>query len=135
MEGVVCGAVHVVLLLVPQVAVMSVLVPLLVEVARPPPGTPVTPVLRDMACKLVTAMPSSAAAAAFRSAVTALPASSKQRLQLALKDQAEATAAAAATAGHTGVAAGPLAAKPAETRSGAKKPPAIQLKMNFALPK
>jgi hypothetical protein len=131
------GLDHAVLLAVSQVAVMSVLVPLLVEVARPPPGTPVTPVLRDMACRLVTAMPSSAAAAAFRSAVTALPASSKQRLQLALKDQAEATAAAAAGPGAgTGAgAASAFATKTAETSSAAKKVPAIQLKMSFALPK
>lgn len=113
-----------------QVAVMNVLVPLLVEVARPPPATPVTPLLRDMACKLVSAMPTSASAAAFRTAVTALAAASKQRLQLALKEQAEAAAAAAAKpAGAAAVATGVSSAAPPEARK-----PAIQLKMNFALP-
>lgn len=111
-----------------QVAVMRVLVPLLVEVARPPPGTPVTPLLRDMACKLVSAMPTSAAAAAFRTVVTALPAASKQRLQLALKEQAAAAAAAPAAVGNVAAGATPLAAA-----ADARKP-AIQLKMNFAMP-
>jgi hypothetical protein len=118
-----------------QVAVMNVLVPLLVEVARPAPGTPVTPLLRDMACKLVSAMPTSAAAAAFRTAVTALPAASKQRLQLALKEQQAAAAAAAAAPviAGAGVAAAAGAAPAAAAAAHARKP-AIQLKMNFAMP-
>jgi hypothetical protein len=114
-----------------QVAVMNVLVPLLVEVARPPAGTPVTPLLRDMACKLVSAMPTSAAAAAFRTAVTALPAASKQRLQLALKEQQ--AAAAAAPAAGSGVAAAAAGAAPLAAAADARKP-AIQLKMNFSMP-
>lgn len=118
-----------------QVAVMHVLVPLLVEVAAPPAGTPVTPLLRDMACKLVSAMPTSAAAAAFRTAVTALPAASKQRLQLALREQqAAAAAAAAAPAAARGVGVSVAgAALPAAAAADARKP-AIQLKMNFAMP-
>lgn len=114
---------------------MSILVPLLIEVAKPPDSTPVTPVLRDMACKLVSAMPTSAAAAAFRTAVVALPAASKQRLQLALKEQAAAAATAVApgvgkvaAAAAAGSAAGSVGA-PTEARK-----PAIQLKMNFAMP-
>jgi microcystin-dependent protein len=117
-----------------QVAVMHVLVPLLVEVARPGPGTPVTPLLRDMACKLVSAMPTSAAAAAFRTAVTALPAASKQRLQLALREQQAAAAAAAApVVAVAGTAAAAAGAVQVVAAADAKKP-AIQLKMNFAMP-
>jgi hypothetical protein len=118
-----------------QAAVMHVLVPLLVEVARPAPGTPVTPLLRDMACKLVSAMPTSAAAAAFRTAVTALPAASKQRLQLALKEQQAAAAAGAApAAAGAGVAAAAAGVAPVAAAAADARKPAIQLKMNFAMP-
>jgi hypothetical protein len=117
-----------------QVAVMNMLVPLLVEVARPPQGTPVTPLLRDMACKLVSAMPTSAAAAAFRTAVTALPAASKQRLQLALKEQQAAAAAAAAAAPAAGSGVAAAAGAGSIAAAGDARKPAIQLKMNFAMP-
>jgi hypothetical protein len=103
-----------------QAAVLRVLVPLLIEVAKPG-NTPATPVLRSMACKLVSAMPTSAAAAAFRAVVTALPAASKERLQVALRENAAEQAAAGAGAAAQGPAA-------------ATKKPAIQLKMNFQLP-
>lgn len=131
------------LLLLPemmQVAVMNILVPLLIEVAKPAASTPVTPVLRDMACKLVSAMPTSAAAAAFRTAVVALPAASKQRLQLALKEQAAAAAAAAALPVAAGAASGGRVAAAVGSAGGGLAPPvearkpAIQLKMNFAMP-
>lgn len=119
---------------------MNILVPLLIEVAKPQPKTPVTPVLRDMACKLVSAMPTSAAAAAFRTAVVALPAASKQRLHLALKEQAAAAAAAAAEAqAGAGAAVGSVgraldAAVGGVVPLEVRRAPAIQLKMNFALP-
>jgi hypothetical protein len=75
----------------------------LIEVAKPPVDIPATPVLRSMACKLVSAMPTSAAAAAFRIVVTSLPAASKERLQVALRENA----AAEQAAGGSSVAAGP----------------------------
>jgi hypothetical protein len=78
-------------------------------------------------------MPTSAAAAAFRTAVTALPAASKQRLQLALKEQQAAAAAGAAPAAGASVAAAAVAPVAAAAAADARKP-AIQLKMNFAVP-
>jgi hypothetical protein len=114
-----------------QAAVLMVLVPLLIEVARPPGVIPATPVLRSMACKLVSAMPTSAAAAAFRSVVTGLPAASKERLQLALRENAAAEQAVGST-GTSGVPAQGVAGD-RMTVAAAKKP-AIQLKMNFQLP-
>jgi hypothetical protein len=72
-------------MLAAQVATLSVLLPLLAEVACPPDGVPVTPLLRDMACRLVTAMPASPAAAAFRTALSGLPTATKARLQAALR--------------------------------------------------
>lgn len=113
-----------------QVAVLEVLVPLLVDVAKPPGAAPVTPVLRSMACKLVSAMPTSAAAGAFRAAVAALPAASKERLQAALREQAAADQAAAA-GGSTVQGAG-VQQRPEATQG---RKPAIQLTMNFQLPK
>ncbi|KAF8072444.1 hypothetical protein HT031_000103 [Scenedesmus sp. PABB004] len=113
-----------------QVAVMRVLVPLLVEAASPPPGSPGTPLLRDMACRLVSAMPASAASAAFRAAVAALPAASKARLQAALREQAG--AAAAAQAGPP--AGGGLAPPPGAGAGAGAHKPAIQLRMSFAVP-
>jgi hypothetical protein len=106
-----------------QVAVLRVFVPLLIEVAKPPGNVPATPVLRSMACKLVSAMPTSAAAAAFRAVVTALPAASKERLQVALRENAAEQAAGTAGAPAHGAAA----------VTAASKKPSIQLKMNFQL--
>jgi hypothetical protein len=113
----------------PKAAVFQVLVPLLVDAAAPEGGPP-TPVLRDMALRLVNALPSApAGGAAFRAAVAALPAASKARLQAALRE-----AAAAGAAGGAGAGAG---AGAAAQRVAAAQPakPAIQLKMSFALPK
>jgi hypothetical protein len=105
--------------------VLQVLVPLLVEAAAPE-GAP-TPVLRDMALKLITAMPSApSGGAAFRGAIAALPPDAKARLQAALQASA---AAAAGGGGTTGGGAGRLAAAAAPVK------PAIQLKTSFALPK
>lgn len=104
-----------------QEAVMKVLVPLLVEVSAPPEGLPVTPVLRDMALRLITAMPSSSAGASFRTVVAALPAESKQRLQAALKG--------------TGGAAPDPNTPGAPGSSLQPKKPTIELKMSFTLPK
>jgi hypothetical protein len=112
-----------------QAAVLRVLVPLLIEVAKPPGTTPATPVLRSMACKLVAAMPTSAAAAAFRTVVTALPAASKERLQVALRENAAAEQAGGGS-GVPGPGAGAAAAVGAAGAAAAKKP-AIQLKMTF----
>lgn len=112
-----------------QAAVLQVLVPLLIEVAKPPGTTPATPVLRSVACKLVAAMPTSAAAAAFRAVATALPAASKERLQVALRENA-----AAEQAGGGSSVLGPGAAGPAAVGAAggtATKKPAIQLKMTF----
>ncbi len=122
-----------------QAAVMRVLVPLLVEVAAPPKGSPAAPMLRDMAVKLVTAMPASVSGAAFRTVVAALPAESKQRLQLALKDAAAAAAAAAASANVQPAAVSGIAGAASTSGSGVaavqvQKKPAIALKMNFAVP-
>ena len=117
-----------------QAAVLQVLVPLLIEVAKPPVDIPATPVLRSMACKLVSAMPTSAAAAAFRIVVTSLPAASKERLQVALRENA----AAEQAAGGSSVAAGPPGAAQAagaqQQAALSSRKPAIQLKMNFQLP-
>lgn len=108
-----------------QVGVMRVLVPLLVEAAAPAAGVPVTPLLRDISVKLVTVMPSSASGAAFREVVAALPAGSKQRLQVALRE---------AAAGGGGSSAGTAA--PAGMAGGLQPPkkPGIMLKTTFALP-
>lgn len=107
-----------------QAAVLRVLLPLLIEVAKPPGDIPPTPVLRSMACKLVSAMPTSAAAAAVRAVVTALPAASKERLQVALRENAAEQAAGTTAAPAQGAAAA----------AGGSKKPAIQLKTNFQLP-
>jgi hypothetical protein len=120
-----------------QVAVLSVLLPLLVEVATPPGGAPVTPLLRIMACKLVSAMPTSAAAGAFRVAVAALPASSKARLQAALREQAAAEQQQAAGVQPATSGASASQPQPGAGTAGAAAPrkPAIQLTMNFQVPK
>lgn len=112
----------------PQAAVLRVLVPLLIEVAKPPGTTPATPVLRSMACKLVAAMPTSIAAVAFRAVATALPAASKERLQVALRENAAAEQASGGS-GVPGPGAGPAAVGAAG--GAAAKKPAIQLKMTF----
>ncbi len=115
-----------------QAAVLQVLVPLLIEVAKPPGDVPATPVLRSMACKLVSAMPTSAAAAAFRAVVTSLPAASKERLQVALRENA---AAEQAAGGTPAVASGAQQAGSGQQQAAASsRKPAIQLKMNFQLP-
>ncbi len=115
-----------------QEALMRVLVPLLVEVAAPaPPGVP-TPALRELALKLVTALPSAAAGPAFKAVLAAQPPELKQRLQGALRESQAAAAGGAAgpaaAAGAAGAAGGAGAGG-----AGAKKP-SIALKMNFALP-
>ena len=113
-----------------QAAALAVLVPLLAQAAAPPPGAVATPALRDMALRLITAMPGApAGGAAFRAAVAALPADAKARLQAALQSSAAAAAAAAAAG-----AGGARAAAAGSTASTAAKP-AIQLKTFAALRK
>lgn len=105
----------------PQAAVLSVLVPLLVQAAAPEQGSP-TPALRDMAIRVLTAMPNApSGGAAFRATVAALPADAKARLQSALRGPQ-----------GTGDAAAAAAARPV---AAAQQKPAIQLKTTFALPK
>jgi hypothetical protein len=93
---------------------LAVVVPLLVEVAAPP-GPP-TPALAQLAVRLLTALASGPAAAAFRAAVAALPAPTKLRLQGAL---------AAAAAGGGGEGSPHAAPAPAGL---SLRPPSIQLK-------
>jgi hypothetical protein len=103
--------------------VLQVLVPLLVEAAAPD-GAP-TPVLWEMALKLITALPAApAGGAAARAAIASLPPAAKARLQAALQ------ASAAGGGGGGASAAGP---RPAGAAQPAR--PAIQLKTSFALPK
>ncbi len=110
-----------------QAAVLSVLVPLLVEAAAPEGAAAPTPALRDMALKLLTAMPAApSGGAAFRAAVAALPAGSKARLQAALRGPGGAAGAGAGAAGCAGARGGAGVQAPAK--------PAIQLKTTFALP-
>ena len=104
---------------------MQALVPVLINVASPPAPHPATPVLRDMALKLLQALPASSSAAGFKVVVAALSQQDKARLQTALKEAA--SAAAAGGAGATGVSSAGGAA-------AAVKKPTIALKMNFALP-
>lgn len=87
-----------------QAPLMQLLVPLLIEVASPPAGGASSPLLADMALKLIThlASPSGPAAAAFRAAVAGLPLGAKQRLQQALQS---AGGGAGPAAGASGAAA------------------------------
>jgi hypothetical protein len=115
-----------------QEGLMRVLVPLLVEVAAPaPPGVP-TPALRDMALKLVTALPSAASGPAFKAVLAAQPPELKLRLQGALRESQAAAAGGAAGAAAAGAAAAGGAGAGAGG-AGAKKP-SIALKMNFGIP-
>ena len=84
-------------------SLLRLLVPTLIEVAAPA-GAP-TPLLADMAVKLLTHLASGPAAAAFRGAAAELPAATKQRLAAALQ-QAAAAAQPAATAAPLGGGAG-----------------------------
>lgn len=67
-------------------ALLSVLLPLLLDVASPEEGA-AHPALRDLAIKLIQALTVGGTAQVFRGAVAALPAQSKQRLQGALQEQ------------------------------------------------
>lgn len=110
--------------------------PLLVEAAAPE-ASPPTPVLRDMAVRLITAMPTAATGgAAFRSAIAALPMSSKAHLQAALRESAAAGGSASGSASGSGAGSGAAGAGGAAARATAQPAkPTIQLKMTFALPK
>jgi hypothetical protein len=79
-----------------QASLLRLLVPVLIEVAAP--EAPPTPLLVDMAVKLLTHLASSPAAAEFRAVAADLPASTKQRLQAALQQAGAAAQAAAAPA-------------------------------------
>ncbi|GFR48876.1 hypothetical protein Agub_g10725 [Astrephomene gubernaculifera] len=133
-----------------QDGVMQVLVPLLVELAAPALGpAAVTPALRDMAIKLITSLPASAAGNAFKTHLAAQPAAAKLRLQTALREAAAAAAAASTAAAASGASAGvaapqqfgvvgaagaPTAGPSAGAVGAAGRRPAIQLKTTFALP-
>lgn len=105
-----------------QAALLRLLVPTLVEVAAPESSAP-TPLLADMAVKLLTHLAASATAAtAFRNAAAELPAAAKQRLAVALQ--------AAAAGSGPGSAAGAARAVPAGTSSGPMQRATV--KLNFA---
>lgn len=89
-------------------ALLRLLVPTLIEVAAPA-GAP-TPLLADMAVKLLTHLASGPAAAAFRGAASELPAATKQRLAAALQQAAAAAQAATAAAPLGGASSGPARA-------------------------
>ena len=101
-----------------QAPFMQLLVPLLIGVAAPLPGSPSSSaVLSDMALKLITHLASGQAATAFRATVAALPLGAKQRLQRALQGGTASGGAGGSTSGAH------VAAAPAETAK-----PSIQLK-------
>lgn len=105
-----------------QAALLRLFVPTLVEVAAPLGAAP-TPLLNDMAVKLLTHLAASpTAATAFRSAAAELPSSAKQRLAGALQ-------AAAAGAGANS-AAGAARAAPAGSSTGPMQRATV--KLNFA---
>lgn len=92
-----------------QAALLRLVVPVLIEVAAP--AAPPTPLLVDMAVKLLTLLAASPAAAAFRAVAADLPAATKQRLAAALQQTAAAAAAQAAAtapAQAAGAACGPM---------------------------
>lgn len=101
--------------------------------APPPPARP-TPALRDMAAKVLQALPSSACGAGFKAVLGGLPDADKLRLQGALKEAAAAAAAAANAGGAAGGGAAGRGAGGAAVAAAAAKKPTIELKMNFAVP-
>ncbi|KAL4431040.1 hypothetical protein ABPG75_006296 [Micractinium tetrahymenae] len=105
-----------------QAALLRLLVPVLVEVAAPSSAAP-TPLLADMAVKLLTHMAASpTAAAAFRGVAAELPAAAKQRLAGALQ-----AAAAGAAAGS-----GASTARPAPVAASSGPMQRATVKLNFA---
>mmetsp|Transcript_33762 Transcript_33762/g.85454 ORF Transcript_33762/g.85454 Transcript_33762/m.85454 type:complete len:773 (-) Transcript_33762:70-2388(-) len=108
-------------------AVVGVLVPLVVQAAAPADSARSSAVLRKLALQLITQLPTSAALGGpFKTAVAALPAALKLRLQAALRENA--AGPAGGVAGVGGLAPPPAAGG----QSGAR--PAIQLKTTFAIP-
>jgi hypothetical protein len=91
-----------------QTSLLRVLVPVLVDVAAPQAAP--TPLLVDMAVKLLTHLAGSTTAAAFREVAAQLPEATRQRLQAALQQAAAGAAAAqqAATAAQQAATLGPM---------------------------
>lgn len=110
---------------------LHVLVPLLVEVACPSPPKAATPLLRDRALGLVTALPNTPAGPAFRGLLLSLDPALKARLQQAAQEQQAAAAAGSATPAASGAA---VVGGAADAGGAVKKAPTIALKMSFAKP-